>query len=127
LPLSVCRRETKVEPIRYHITLKNGKRFAISKYDPEATKELNQAAKQETCIEEKCFLCHAYGLALMPNLPRGETLIFSYGDYDRYYIDSVVVVVKEFDPYDPEINSLEDVVKMGYGQKVYFTELWEEE
>lgn len=127
MPLPGSEYNLAIQPARYHVKLKNGKRFSISKYDPNVEAELKLASEHSVCIDERCSLCHSYGLALMPYPPVGETLIFTAGDYEQFRIEALVVVLEEFDPHDEDINSWEDIIKLGYGQQVYFTEFWSED
>lgn len=116
-------KKVKVDHTRYHMFYVDEDPIAVS-----ATKEWNvkkqlaAADSYEVCVEERCLLCWSYDLAKIPMIEVGEVLAFTNGN-----LEDIVIVVAEFDPCDDEINTLEDLIDMGYARPIKYLEIWDDD
>lgn len=113
----------KVDPTRYHLFYKKSKDTVVaSAREWNIKQRLAECSKFDICIEERCMLCWTYGLAKMPNIQKGEILAFTHDEV----LEDIVLVKEEFDPYDEDLKTLDDLLRLGYVQRIQYLELWKE-
>lgn len=116
-------KSTKLENTRYHVYNEGSDVVSVSSGEWNIKKLLEKADKYEVCTEERCYLCWTFDMAKMPMIAAGEVLVFTRDEV----VDDVVVVRTEFDPYDEDLNEMNDLLEYGYAEKINYLEIWTED